>query len=78
VSLAERAVMVREAGDVPATELAEARLVLARALVAAGESKARAVALAAQARDGYREAGEAHRDALAEAEAFLHEHRGGQ
>jgi hypothetical protein len=74
VPLAERAVGIRLAAGVPAIDLAEARLVLAQALVGAGEPVARAVALARQARDAYQEAGEASRDDLTEVDAFLREH----
>jgi hypothetical protein len=71
VAFAERAVTIREGGDVPAAEVAEAKFLLARALVVAGESMPRAVALAEQARDAYSDAGEARGEALAEVERWL-------
>jgi eukaryotic-like serine/threonine-protein kinase len=71
VPLAARARTLRETGSVPATEVAQARFVLARALVGAGRSQAEAVALAEQARDAYREAGDAAKDDLAEVERWL-------
>jgi eukaryotic-like serine/threonine-protein kinase len=77
VSFARRAVTLREHDDVLATDLAEARLVLARALVQAGQSRAQAVTLAEQARETYREAGDRERDALAEVEQWLRAHTGG-
>lgn len=51
--------------------LAEARFMLARALWAAGRNRGRAVELARQARDAYREAGTAKEQELAEVEAWL-------
>jgi tetratricopeptide (TPR) repeat protein len=74
VPLAERARTLREAGDVAPIALAQARFVLARALVGAGRSHAEAVALAEQARDAHREAGEAAQDDLAEVERWLATH----
>jgi eukaryotic-like serine/threonine-protein kinase len=70
VVLARRAVTVEQA-RVPPREVADARFVLARALVEAGSSRAEAVALAEQARDAYREAGS---DALDEVERWLEAH----
>jgi hypothetical protein len=55
--LAERALTVREQGDASATALAQARFLLARALIEAGEGPERALALAEQARKAYREGG---------------------
>jgi hypothetical protein len=69
--LARRA--VREQGSVPPVNLAEARFVLARALAEAGASRVEAVALAEQARDAYREAGN---DAVDEMERWLEAHGG--
>jgi eukaryotic-like serine/threonine-protein kinase len=71
--LARQAVALREQGNVPAVELAEARFMLARALGDAGPSRVQAVALAEQARDAYREAGS---DALDEVERWLEAHAG--
>jgi hypothetical protein len=62
---------------VPASLLAEARFTLACVLVDAGQSRARAVALARMARDGYRDVGERPDAALAEIETWLDEHEGG-
>ena len=67
-ALAERAVHLRAAA--PPHERAEAWFVLARSLQGGHE----AVALAVQARDAYRESTAAHRDELAEVEAWLREH----
>jgi eukaryotic-like serine/threonine-protein kinase len=70
-ALAERAVKVREDGSAPAGEVAEARFELARALWVAGGDRAHAGVLAEQARDAYREAGDAKAMELAEVEAWL-------
>ena len=71
VAPAERAIEIREAHDVAPAELARARFVLARALTEAKQDRPRAVALARQAQEGYREAGAGSADALAEVEAWL-------
>jgi eukaryotic-like serine/threonine-protein kinase len=76
VPLAERARALRERSDVPAEEVGEARFVLARVLVAAGRSRAQAVALAVRARDAYREAGDARADALVEVNRWIGAHGG--
>jgi eukaryotic-like serine/threonine-protein kinase len=76
VVLAERAVKVREDGSAPAGEEAEARFVLARALWDASRERPRALAVAEQAREAYREAGDGEATALAEVEAWLRAHGG--
>ena len=72
--LAERAVGILAARDVPPTRLAECRIVLAQALATApaaqGRDPARALALARQARDVLLTAKGKHK-ALAQAEALL-------
>jgi eukaryotic-like serine/threonine-protein kinase len=73
VELARRAVSVRERGNVLPIELAEARFVLARALVEAGSSPVEAARLAEQALDAYREAGS---DAVVEVERWREAHAG--
>ncbi|RMG97526.1 MAG: serine/threonine protein kinase [Deltaproteobacteria bacterium] len=70
---AERAVALREGGKTSPEDLAEARFVLARALWAADRDQARALELAAKARDAYREAGKAREKELGEVEAWLAE-----
>jgi tetratricopeptide (TPR) repeat protein len=67
--LAERAVTIRAAGA-PATDLAESRFALARALWATG-NRPRARAVAAEARDGYQAAGAAGSKELATVNAWL-------
>jgi eukaryotic-like serine/threonine-protein kinase len=76
VVLADRAVKVRKDGDAPTGDLAEARFVLARALWDASRERPRALAVAEQAREAYREAGHGKATELAEVEAWLRE-RGG-
>jgi eukaryotic-like serine/threonine-protein kinase len=77
VAFAERATKVREDGDAPAREVAEARFVLARALWDASDrERPRALAVAEQAREAYREAGDGKATELAEVEAWLLEHGG--
>ena len=73
VAAAERSVQLRTTGDVPATDLALARFVLARALTAVepGGRSERSITLAQQARDAYREAGKSSAKELAEVEAWL-------
>lgn len=79
VALAERAVRVREASDVSTETLAESRFVLARAMWDAppgqGRDRDRALTLARQARDVFREFKGYDKD-LAEVEAFLAKHGG--
>jgi tetratricopeptide (TPR) repeat protein len=72
VSVLERAVEVGEASESPVIELAVARLLLAQALVSAGEPEERAIALATQARDAFRDAGRTQ--LLTDTELFLREH----
>ena len=72
---AERAVSIRKAVAVAPTLLAEARFVLARALWSERHERARAHALAGQARDAYAEHGPGKEDDLAEVEAWLATHR---
>lgn len=55
--------------------LADARFVLAKALWSDKTQRSRARALAEQARDAYAKAGEGRIEYLAEAEAWLAEHR---
>jgi ribosomal protein S9 len=74
VGAAVRAVRVREAGGVPAGQLAASRFVLARALWESRQDRERARALARQAADSYAELGASKADALAEVEAWLAEH----
>jgi serine/threonine-protein kinase len=78
VPLAQRAVAVWEKGGVPARDLAAGRFVLARALweapASAGRDRRRAVPLAEQARDAYRDAGKDKAKDLAEVEKWLREH----
>jgi tetratricopeptide (TPR) repeat protein/predicted Ser/Thr protein kinase len=78
VPFAERAVRIREAADAQPADLAEARFVLARALVLSGTSRARAVTLAEQARDGFRETEATRRESIAEVEAWLRERAAGR
>jgi hypothetical protein len=78
VALAQRAVSVVEE-DGPALQLAQARFALARALgdasTDAGHERARAVALAQQARDGFRVAGRGRAEELSKVEQWLDERR---
>ncbi|MEM9456335.1 MAG: tetratricopeptide repeat protein [Myxococcota bacterium] len=71
---AERALSVREGTAAPAL-LAEARFALARALWSMHGERARACALAQQARDGFAEHGKGRDDDLAEVETWLAAHR---
>jgi hypothetical protein len=77
VPLAERAVSLAMKGR-PPRHAAEARFVLARALWDAsadeGPDRARAMALAEQARDGLRDGGEVTAEKAAEIDAWLGEH----
>jgi|GEM_PF-543585 len=71
VRFARRAVQVRERGEVPPAVLAEARLVLARALLRSGGDRDVAIELATQARDALRSAGAGQAELLGEAQAWL-------
>jgi eukaryotic-like serine/threonine-protein kinase len=75
VPLAERSVAVREAAEVPATDLAEARFVLAQAMWNADRERPRALVLAEQAHGVYREAGAIATEELAEVEVWLRARR---
>jgi serine/threonine-protein kinase len=70
--LLERAVAMREHDHGDATDLAESRFALARALPASDH--ARAIQLATAARDGYRTAGAGYATRLAAVEAWLGSH----
>ena len=72
ISFAEQASRVREDAGVSPVQVAEARFLLARALVGADHERARA--LAEEARDVYRSTGEETTTELAELEAWLGEH----
>jgi tetratricopeptide (TPR) repeat protein len=80
VRLAQRALTLREEQGVVVDRIAEARFTLARALwdapADAGGDRARARALAEQARDALHELGEGSAADLAEAEAWLADHPG--
>jgi tetratricopeptide (TPR) repeat protein len=80
VPLAQRAVAVLETNGVAAEDLADARFRLAQALWDAPEGKgrdrARAVTLAEQARDVFREAGTGRAEYLADVEKWLADHEG--
>jgi hypothetical protein len=76
VTHARRAVTLRETTASPSADLASARFVLARSLWAANRERSSALELAAQARDGYREAGPGLAESLAEVEAWLEAHAG--
>jgi len=71
---AERAVKIREAITVPPAYLARARFLLARVLAETGAPQGRAVGLAQQAADTYREAGHGSAERLAEVQTWLDEH----
>ena len=73
--LAEQAWSRRQREDIATEEQAETAFVLARALWPRWEQRPRAWALAQRARDAYAKAGEPHRDALVEVEAWLSKHR---
>jgi len=72
VAFAERVYKLRQTNKVAGEPLASSRFFLGKALSAGGTAPARAVALAEQARDTYRELGKT--DALAEVEAWLAAH----
>lgn len=74
--LLERAVAILDAHDGVQPGEFEAHQALAYALVAAHGDRARALAEARRARDGFREAGEVQAEALAEIERWLVEHAG--
>jgi hypothetical protein len=74
VSLARRAVGLREDGKSPPAQVAEARFVLAQALWEANEDRTRAVEVAELARDDYQDLGNTSQ--LAEVDAWLAEHGG--
>jgi serine/threonine-protein kinase len=69
VPLLERAVSIRQHAKSDATDLAESRFALARAI--AGKDRARAVQLATAARDVYQGAGPGYAGRLASVEAWL-------
>ena len=72
--LAERALAFYDGRKGTEDHEPQARFVLARALVAAGGDRQRALAEARAARDEFREAGAGQADKLAEAERWLAEH----
>jgi eukaryotic-like serine/threonine-protein kinase len=73
--LAEHALRVLEAHPDAASDIAEARFTVARALAAAGQDMPRAIALARQARAAYRAAASpADKRALADVETWLSVH----
>jgi eukaryotic-like serine/threonine-protein kinase len=74
VPLVERAVRLREVGESLPDDLAAARFALARALWEADLQRSRAIAIAKQARDAYRDAGESHVTELAEVDTWLAKH----
>jgi tetratricopeptide (TPR) repeat protein/predicted Ser/Thr protein kinase len=74
VPLAERARTLRETADVSATDIAEARFLIARAMADAGKSRVEAAALAEQALHAYQAAGDATREELTEVERWLATH----
>jgi tetratricopeptide (TPR) repeat protein len=74
VPLAERARTLRETADVSATDIAEARFLIARAMADAGKSRVEAAALAEQALHAYQAAGDATREELTEVERWLAAH----
>jgi hypothetical protein len=69
----ERALAIREQNETAPEELAEVRFFLARALMDSGAHHVRPVALAQQARDGFRRS-QAKTPELAEVEAWLSQH----
>jgi eukaryotic-like serine/threonine-protein kinase len=75
VELAERALALRVAAAVPAAERAESQFLLAQALWAAGDDRARAIALAEAARDTAGGGGEATAAKLATIAQWLASHR---
>ena len=73
LSWLERAHDIRGQDGVPATDLADTKLPLARARWALGD-RGQAVALAREAADIYRSAGNGHTESLADAEGWLAAH----
>ncbi|MCX4247339.1 serine/threonine-protein kinase [Paraliomyxa miuraensis] len=71
---AERILAFRQIDEIAAEAFAEARFALARALWSDRTQRARAHALAEQARDDYAELGDTAGEALAEVEAWLARH----
>jgi tetratricopeptide (TPR) repeat protein len=71
VTLGERALQIAASSETVARDAADARFVLARALVATAQSPARARQLAEEARLRYAEEGAGGREALAEVDAWL-------
>ncbi|MEM9459677.1 MAG: tetratricopeptide repeat protein [Myxococcota bacterium] len=76
--LLEQALRVMQSESAPAVALAEARFALARVLAAAGEPRARARALAAEARDGFGGAGPGQATRRLEVERWIHKHDRGR
>jgi eukaryotic-like serine/threonine-protein kinase len=74
VAPAERAVLLWVDSGVAPNEVALARFVLAQALWAAKRDRPRALALAEQAREAYRESGDVGTQGLAEVQAWFLEH----
>ncbi len=74
---ARRAVEIRESDEVPSTERAEARFLLARTLWPDPTRRAEAIELAEQARDAWAEAGPAAREDLERVRAWLAAHANG-
>jgi hypothetical protein len=72
---AERALAIRESADVPPSELAEARFVLARVLWHDASARPRARELAELARAALAKTGDRAEPELAELDAWLAEHR---
>ncbi len=68
---AERVVSIREQIEAPPARLAEARFLLAKALWSDPTQRARARALAEQARDGYAEHGKGYEQDVVKAEEWL-------
>jgi serine/threonine-protein kinase len=73
VERAEQALQIRSASGAPTVELAEARFMLAQARWAVGGDRPEAIALAEQARNGFRDRGHAER--AGEVDAWLASHR---
>jgi hypothetical protein len=71
LAMAEEALAIREKAKVSAREKAEAQFTVARALVASGRDRARALSLARSARDLYRKQGSGWESSAREVEAWL-------
>jgi eukaryotic-like serine/threonine-protein kinase len=71
VALSQRAVKLRETANSSTAMVAEARYWLARSLWEANDDEQTALALAEQAREGYREAGSASAESLEDVQAWL-------